>query len=636
MNRFNKRKQEIITLIARSGNPITGKALSISLNLSLRTIQAEISDINKELPLILSSNKGYTISREAWRLLEQPIVLSPREKDTHTILRRLLFAASPFQIDELAESLYMSTSTLEQRLKSMEPVLSKFHLKLHRENAFLTISGDEKSRRKLLNQLIMEEISPAFNSINNLNYYFPDIDIGRVKSIILDAVAKYDYFVESAYYNNILVNIMIALYRMRSNYYVEEPICRSPVSGSVEYQIASEICRQYAAHCRITPSESDVSYIASLLEGQIKPNNQTATKLFFPETLSIDFVSDINSILTEVFQYYMLNIDFSDYLHSFALHINEMIKRAQNTQSASNEILKSIKKNCPFIHDVAVSIAEKIEQRYHIEIADSEIGYISIHIGYLIETATQNNEKVTVFLLCSDYHHIADTIQQRIMAEFSSLVELRAFQPSDAACLQDIPADLVITTRPLQFVGKKVLQISPFYTGTDHINIDTAIHLCLKEKKHARLNKLLAAFSHEKLFFKSDLYRSKEEVIHFLGQKAIDHGLVREDFIESVLKRERISSTCFFDTFAIPHAIDMNAQKTMVCVLVSDKGIPWDDHLIHIVLMITVQQQDRKKFMELYNGIVRTLENPEKVKSLVACNTHQEFIQCLIRLDPDF
>ena len=106
--------------------------------------------------------------------------------------------------------------------------------------------------------------------------------------------------------------------------------------------------------------------------------------------------------------------------------------------------------------------------------------------------------------------------------------------------------------------------------------------------------------------------------------------MAKEGFIDSVLERERLSSTCFFDTFAIPHAIDMDARRTMICVLISENGIYWDEHKIHIVLMITVQQRDRKKFMELYNGIVHILENPQKVNKLVLSNTLMEFLNQLM------
>lgn len=96
------------------------------------------------------------------------------------------------------------------------------------------------------------------------------------------------------------------------------------------------------------------------------------------------------------------------------------------------------------------------------------------------------------------------------------------------------------------------------------------------------------------------------------------------------MEREQLSSTCFFDTFAIPHALDMNATHTMICVLTSESGIQWDDHVLHIVLMLAVQQNDRKKFMELYNGIVQTLEKPEKVNKLVLADNLMDFLNQLL------
>ena len=56
MNRFTKRQKKIIKEISSSNDYITGKSLSLILNVSLRTIQSEVAEINKVLPLILSTN----------------------------------------------------------------------------------------------------------------------------------------------------------------------------------------------------------------------------------------------------------------------------------------------------------------------------------------------------------------------------------------------------------------------------------------------------------------------------------------------------------------------------------------------------------------------------------------------------
>ena len=182
----------------------------------------------------------------------------------------------------------------------------------------------------------------------------------------------------------------------------------------------------------------------------------------------------------------------------------------------------------------------------------------------------------------------------------------------------------------MEIIGKEVIVVSPFFTMMDQINVDNAIHKCLENKQKIKRNNILSSFFDEKLFFKSNDFGNKEDVIRFLGQNVIDYGLCEEGFVESVLEREQLSSTCFFDTFAIPHALDMNATHTMICVLTSESGIQWDDHVIHIVLMLAVQQNDRKKFMELYNGIVQTLEKPEKVNKLVLSDNLMDFLNQLL------
>ncbi len=627
MNRFSERQVKIINAIASMDGSITGKTLSLMLNVSLRTIQSEVSAINQQLFLICSTNKGYSIHAENLKQCNHQV--ESMQSYEHLILRKLMFADAPSHIDELSDSLYMSSGSLKKILSSFHTVLSQFHLSISRKKMYIQLEGDELSKRRFISYLIFEETTPAFNNIENLNNFFPDIDTDKIKSIILNSICKYNYYVENAYSYNLIVNIAIALYRMKADYYVTDMIASEIDETAIEYLIAKEICEQYAIHLCISPTKSDIAHMVTLLSGQIKPIKSTSQNSNSPEFLSSEFLAQINNILLDVFNYYMLNIDYSDYLYNFALHVNAMIKRIQNFQPANNEILYSIKKSCPFIHDVSVQIARKISDTYQFQVPDFEIGYISIHIGYLIENSVSKKNKIQVVLLCHEYHHIATTIKNKLLGNFSELIDVSVLNPNQTQHILAIHADLLITTAPINILGMRTQCISPFYTSNDHIQIDKAIHACLKERRTIHYNQLLSSLFHENLFYKLDNLKDKTDVIQFLGQKIVDFGLTDEGFIESVFKRENLSSTCFFDTFAIPHALELNAKKTMFCVLISEKGIQWDQHIIHIVLMIAVQPNDRKEFMEIYDGVVHALDDPQKVKLLISANSHLEFINYL-------
>lgn len=614
----------MISELVNSTTPVKGKYLAVTLDLSLRTIQKEISLINKELPLIKSTNKGYSIDSD---LLPAISMIEDEEKDlNHQLLKKLFFSKERIRIEELADMFFISLSTLENKLKEIDHDLQKFCLKISRQKGFLRISGTELNKRRFISGLIMNEVDPTFNTIDNLSSFFGEIDISKTKSIILNAIHKHDFFVEKNYSSNLLINIILALYRMRIDSYIETIPDSLVTADSVEYQISLDICNQYADHWSIQPKENDIIYVATLIMGQIKPISLKKNEEHTPEILTRDFIDEINNVLLETFNYYLLDINYQQFLYNFALHIDGLIKRASSKQLISNEVLDNLKRNCPFIYEVAISISEKIASKYNISISDEEIGYISIHIGFLIENSTEDNRLIKVLLLTKDYHRISDNIVKKLTETHGDHIEIRSINNGVPEKSIDSTVDLIISTNPINVIGKKVVTVSPFFSLMDQLEVDNAIRLCIKEKEINYQNKLLSSFFHEKLFFKTSKIQTKDDAIKFLSNEIIDFGLADAEFTSSVFKREAMSSTCFFDTFAIPHAIEMNAKKTMFCVLINESGIKWGENTISIVLMIAVQKDDRKKFMDIYNSIVRILWNKEKANLLAKSNNFEEFI----------
>ncbi len=628
MDRFDERKTKLIMKLVSEEEYVTGKILSIELNCSTRTIQGEVHMINQQVPgLILSTNKGYALDEEVMKQLNISVI-SPSKNDEHSILGKLIFD-SPWQVDELADYLYISTTTLEKRLKAVKKTLSRYQLTLIRERASLSIDGKESDKRKLIKDLILDESNHNFNSFEDIAQYFPEIDIERVHSIVVNSIHKFDYFVENIYLGNLIINIVIALYRMHSDHYISQTYMDNMEKESVEYRIAKEICEQYVNQWEISPSELDISYIATVLGGQIKPLTTMQNDRSSTVTITQAFQREIESILTQVFDFYMLEIDFSGILYGFALHIDGMLKRVLHFPAEDNDILRNLKRSCPFIYDVSVFIAGILSKKYDVAIPDSEIGYISIHIGFLIEQAVENTEKVYVVLFGNDYHQIGNALEKKLMDSFYDLIELQVFENADSEILVNSSYDLILTLHPISVVGKKVLVISPFYTMLDQTNINRAIQNCLKEKKRLFIKRLTSAYFDERLFFKRDDFCSKEEIIRFLSDRIIELGICEPSFYDSVMEREALSSTCFFGSFAIPHATTMDASCTMNCVLISEKGIPWDEYKIHLVMMIAVSKEDRKEFMKIYDGLVESLDKPETVKRLSTCRNFGEFMKTL-------
>lgn len=518
-----------------------------------------------------------------------------------------------------------SPSALRRSVYSITGVLLKEHnLELYIKNNVVKIKGNEYDKCRLIKFLLLNESNSLFFDLENCSDYFLDIDISLLKRIIKDAIFEYNYYIEEYYAENLYLNIIIALSRMSKNFHIEYPDFLSPEKSSEEFQIALKICHSYMRHYpSFSYQENDVRYIAVLITGYIKPQEITASSDF----ISSEFCSIIRGILMHTFNYYMLDIDYESFFSSFMLHVHALVRRVRSEQYLSDITVEDLRTSCPFIYDVAVYLSKQLEQAFQITIPGSEIGYIAIHIGFAIENATHENNTLKLLLLCNDYHNASHRIQKKLEESYSdsieilyvsSYYELHKFQNS---------ADLIISALPLEIIGKRIVKISPFYTSLDALHIDEAIKQCLKENESRKRQQLLFSCFHDKLFFINDSITTKEEAIQFLGNKIEKFGLAPSGFTASCLQRESASSTCFFQLFAIPHALEMNAKKTMFSVLISPGGILWDKNSqINLVFMIAMSQNDRKEFMKIYTSIIQYLWDKEKARALSKVKNFTEFL----------
>lgn len=615
-NRQSKILQEIYT-----HKQLKGSDLALLLDCSVRTIQNEISAINRHHKIILSSNKGYSIDEKKY---ESNFVSKDYTKIDNEALKILLFANEPTHIYDLSDTLYVSVTTLEKYLKTYIPLLNDYSLTLERHKGYLSIHGDEINKRQLIKNLIINETKGNFINIDSFLPYFDNIELSYTKDFLESLIQKHNYYIDPIYANTLTISVSVALYRMQTHHYIDSDIIYPSAEASVEFEIAAQILNYYKDKYAINYTKSDIQYISSLIVGQIKPYKISENST--PKFISNEFQNDIRKILDNAFDHYMLDISFTDNIYSFAMHVDGLIKRSKAMQPAYNYAVKSLKADHPFIYEVAVYIANLISNQYNIHINDSEIGFICIYIGSLVEN-TMNLSEFNCLFLCENYHQIKNILFNKLNTFLPNYIKL------STGSLKQIfnnQYDFVITTDHYSNISNKIVEISPFLTRQDidkiHNKIDTITNLHVLEKNQS----LFEEFFNEDLFYIRDDFKDKFSILKFLSQEMIRNGIADQSFTDSVLKRENLSSTCFSTRYAIPHAIELNSKKTMVSILISHKGIQWDhDNIVNVILMIAVHKEDRNKFIELYETIIQTLENPYKISKLSNINSFSELKEIL-------
>ena len=622
MRELTTRQSKIVQEI-NTHQSLTGKELSILLNCSVRTIQNEITAINRSHKIIRSSNKGYTLNTSAYEAIYQSSKYPQKDNEA---LKILLFSSNPIHIYDLADRLYVSVTTLEKHLKTYQDILKDYSLSIIRNKGYLQIEGNEIYKRQLIKNLIINETQGSFINIESFSPYFDNIELSRTKLFLEKIIQEHDYSIDRVYANTLTVSLSVALYRMQTHHYIDSEIIYQSTEDSVEYEIATKILNYYKGKYNLTPTKHDIQYISSLIVGQIKPNNSITNP--FDSLLDPDFINNIRDILNSAFKHYMLDIDFSDNIYSFSMHVDGLIKRSKAMQPAYNYAVRSLKSDHPFIYEVAVYIANNITQEYNIQINDSEIGFICIYIGSLVENAIYRSQ-MYCFFLCENYHQVKEHLYKQLRKILPDTIQLIQGTFED---LQKQSVDLVITTDTAIHLPIPVIEVSPFLTQADIDKINKEISNLTGLYTSMKATTLFIEFFQSNLFYIRDDLQDKYEILDFLAKEMVSQQIADTNFPASVKNREQLSSTCFGGKYAIPHAIELNANKTMVSVLISHKGIHWDqDNTVNIVLMISVRREDRKRFIELYESIIQILENPYKLSKLTNVNSFEEFKTILLQ-----
>lgn len=602
------RQIELIEMIKKCNNTATGKTLATATGYSLRTIQSEMN-VLRNLGVVASGQNGYTLTGE--------FELEKNIEDDELLLKRLL-TEERCHICDLMETYYLSKTALQSTIQRMNIILKPYKLKVKIKGRWVYLEGTELNKRRMLRKMVLNDA----NDDEHLIRYFGDIDVQKLKEIINVSICSSGYYVQYPYANNLILSIMICLYRVYKGSHTPQEYGFD--HDTSEYALAKKITDRFCELYERKAKDSDVCYIASMFQGQIIENSCTKGE---PIT-DVSFENKIGAMLLSIFDDYDIHLDITTSLHAFAMHISEMIKRGRVNNFIINESQTSMKEKCPYVYDVAVHFTRQLEIVYHLKIPDDEIAFLAVHIGMIIHGEIKKTNIVSILFYVSNYYGIADRIIEMINdkhREQTSIVNVDPF--SNQIPKQEF--DLIITTEKIDMIGRQVINITPFFDVVDRLNVDTAISECIKIKREKmEYIKLRECFSPDLFFIRNDIDTSDKAIV-FLGEKLKDYGIVDEDFIESVKVRESLSPTSFFHAFAIPHSVKTTAKKTMFAVLINEQGIAWNNTTIKLCLMIAIRKKDLHDFPDLYDGVVRVLCDPIRFGKLLESKSLQSFIEAL-------
>mgnify|MGYP003305645642 CR=1 FL=1 len=446
-------QKKIIRLLTKY-EYMTAAALARELNVTDRSIRNYIVQICSDYPNAISSgNNGYHLEKpelftQKFEYIQKEI---PQTQEERTVfLINLLINTDEnhsLNIFDVADEIFVSTSTIRNDLKKIRALLSEHALQLVLHGDSFYLYGTEKNRRRLIGSLVQQESRTGFTNLSFLQQYYPDIDVFFIKDTVISVFNRYEYFINDYFMNNLITHILIAIDRIKKG-----NICNSYTQGYSqskfkEYTLAREISDILSEHFQLTYTGDEIYDLAFLISSRAtafdyqKINYSDIQRFVGPKCYSL-----VDTLINEIDLHYGINLAEPEFFVRFSLHIHNLLIRAENHSFTKNPLVNDIKKSYPLIFDISVIAASIIYQKTGIKINDDEIAYIAFHLGNAIELQEKYSTKINTVLFCPRYYDFGVKLAKKVESSFRGQLLITNIITNEEDLSKVSQIDLVLST----------------------------------------------------------------------------------------------------------------------------------------------------------------------------------------------
>lgn len=584
---MNTRALSIIKILLNSVEPVSSLALSQEIGCSTKTIQNEIKEVNKELKnceIVSIRGIGYKIEGNlddidiknsdlydydrVEYIIKKIINISSTDKDT-------------IKLEDLADSMYVSLSTVKNDLKEVKKILNEYNLKIsskHKQGICIEASEED------IIKFIINYSNKVDNSLNIKDFLNNNIieNLFSIKKILLDTLSYENMILTDNEFKNIVNYISIYLSRNNTN--------------------QSDFIKEYIKKYK-SKKEKPISEDEQLLI-------RKAIKEFCRD---LDIATSINLSHDKIFEECLFN------------HICNLYKRADLGINQYEITAGEIKLKYPFPFELGKIAKKTIEKNLNMEISEDEVENIALHIGGALERIDKRDEKKVykTIIVCTSGVGTSMLIKSKLENIFKGKLEIIKVIPSyliDYINVLDI--DFVISTVEVNLENVNVIKVSPMLTDKEIKLIEKYI-----ETENVYIDLDIQNLFSSELFFKDIKAETRSQVIDIMSKKLVEKGYIDDTMRQSYFERETIATTEIGNMVAIPHGAKGEVYENKVAIGILKEPISWEVGKVRLVIMLALDKEKILDYEEVFSKIYKRVDSIAKVISICENKSYEKFIK---------
>lgn len=630
---LTKRQNMIMTIMNNQKDWIVGKDLAKLLNVSDRTIRNDIAAINEfYADTMIESNirKGYRIQGEkVKRFTEETKKEIPETgEERRWLILKTLVEHNQVNIYQLADQMCISEFSLENDMNKIRKLLDNYQgLKVIRQSNMLQLSGEEREKRHLYEELISYKISGNLWNLNKVAENFMRFDLLKVKELLKDIFEEFHYQMNEVRIPTLLIHVGVILERNFACHFLKEDEEQQGKYGREEYEISRHFFEKIGARLSLQVREAEICDFAIYLEHGKRKGYCEEEQL---QGLASDLVQHI---IVEIREHF--DIDFSEdreFRLGLEVHTVSLLKRHYANVEIDHTCLEEVKRKYPLIFEMGVWVCKIMEEHLNIIISENEISFIALHLGSAYERANLRR-KYRCLLICPHNQTVKDLCIQKIVNRFQDRMEIvDCMSYFEESLIREKNLDLILTTQPVAHaLDIETTEISMFFAHTDEAAVFQTLNRLDQIRYRNNFQFFILNLIREEFFTANMAVEEPEKIISDMCDKLYARGYVKENFKEGVLKRERLSPTSFFHGFAIPH--NMSHQETIhsaISTAILKQPVQWGSYEVRFVLLLAITEENRNFLKIFFDWLDDIVSNPEKFARLLEVQDYQNFVNTLL------
>lgn len=635
MNVFSNRIKILISLLYEHRDEVVTSAyLAQATGVTARTIKHDVAEINALLAdygaaVVPRYGKGYQL-RVDNEFLFQGLLSEFKNQDlaiglnlpdsrferVNYIIKKLLAVDYYISLDDLAQELFVSRSTLTADLKEVRTLLSEYRIHVvSKPNYGIIIEGNEIDRRLCISEYYFHSnLSAGFFASDNAMFVNAanSTELTTINTILKNVISKYDLTLSDASIQNMVIHIVISMRRWKFYNYVHLDAGRAQEIVRYPEYAAGDMLRKELENWLeiILPFEESLYFTLHFHSKNM--GNPVAP--VGPQRKRLD--DTVARILAMLKQNYGLGrTDTSQFELYLRAHIPPMTERLRNGMIVRNFQCYKVIGSYPLAVQITFDVSAVICESYQVAMELNEFAYLVLYANLLVTNPNKDDRRV--LLVCFQGRPEMAAILNEIN---EYLIQYRGeIDVCDYGNLERINPenyDLVITTIPIDpLPDTPVFQLT--FDKPYHEQIRYAI------ENASCLSRFDVKTLFQKRYFLDQINAAdKDDVIRKISRQFADPAAVAQALMQDNIAAETDKRVVYLHSQPV-------SPENFIFLVTLKKPIIWRRQTIQVVIWPHLHGFDFDELKCFYRTIDNLVATEVSVQKLLAVSDHDQLLNLL-------